>query len=70
MPGTRNSEVLCVGRLYCDLIFSDVPRLPTPGTEVYANGLELHLGGGAVITAQHLDSLGRGVALSAFLPTN
>ena len=68
MSGVRSSEILCVGRLYCDLIFSSVPRLPTLGTEVYAGGLELHLGGGAVITARHLDDLGRQVALSAVFP--
>ena len=69
MPGRSDFGILCVGRLYCDLIFTGVPRMPSPGTEVYANGLEMHLGGGAIITAQHLDSIGRKVFFASFLPT-
>ena len=34
--------VLCAGRLYCDLIFTGVPRFPSLGTEVFAGGLGLH----------------------------
>lgn len=60
--------VLCVGRLYCDLIFTDLPRMPTMGTEVYAGGLGVHAGGGAFITAAHLAALGHGSALAAMLP--
>ena len=61
--------VVSVGRLYCDLIFTDVPRLPTYGTEVYAGGFGLHAGGGACITAAHLAGLGRASHLSSFLPS-
>jgi len=60
--------VLCVGRLYCDLIFTDVPRLPSMGTEVFAGGLGLHAGGGAYITAAYLASLGHRSALASLLP--
>ena len=60
--------VLCVGRLYCDLIFTDVPRLPTLGTEVFAGGLGLHAGGGAYITAAYLTQLGQAAALASILP--
>jgi sugar/nucleoside kinase (ribokinase family) len=60
--------VLCVGRLYCDLIFTEVPRLPSLGTEVFAGGLGLHAGGGAYITAAYLASLGHHAALASFLP--
>ena len=63
--GTR---VLCVGRLYCDLIFTDVPRLPSLGTETFAGGLGLHAGGGAVITAAWLASEGVAAGLAAMLP--
>lgn len=60
--------VLSVGRLYCDLIFTDLPRLPTMGTEVYAGGFGVHAGGGAFITAAHLAALGHTSALAAMLP--
>ena len=65
----EQKSVLCVGRFYCDLIFTDVPRLPTFGTEVFAGGFGVHAGGGAFITAAHLVSLGHRVAMSAMLPT-
>lgn len=60
--------VLSVGRLYCDLIFADTPRMPSLGTEVYAGGLSLHAGGGAFITAAYFAALGHGSALASFLP--
>jgi len=68
MPPSRPRGVLCVGRLYCDLVFGDVPRLPTPGHEVFAGALSLHAGGGALITAAHLADLGRAAHLAAFWP--
>ncbi|MFQ6546586.1 carbohydrate kinase family protein [Aestuariibius sp. 2305UL40-4] len=60
--------VLCVGRVYCDLIFTGVPSDPVPGREVFAKGLSLHAGGGAAITAGWLSALGRRAELSAYLP--
>lgn len=68
MSGTAGKTVICAGRLYCDLVFTDVPRLPTPGTEVFAGGLGLHAGGGAFITAATLASLGHGAGLLSVLP--
>lgn len=64
----RRDTVLCVGRLYCDLIFTEVPRMPSLGTEVFANGFGLHAGGGAFITAAHFASLGHRAAISSFVP--
>lgn len=65
---SRAPVILCVGRLYCDLIFTDLPRLPTLGTETFAGGFSVHAGGGAFITAAHLRSLGMAAGLAAFLP--
>ena len=65
---TARSVVLSLGRLYCDLIFTGLPRMPTLGTEVYADGLGVHAGGGAFITAAHLASLGHHSALAAMHP--
>ncbi len=60
--------VLCAGRLYCDLVFADVPRMPTLGTEVFAPGMSLHAGGGAFITGATLASLGHRVSQFSVLP--
>ncbi|MEP2531433.1 sugar kinase [Shimia sp.] len=65
---TAPSTILCVGRLYCDLIFTDLPRMPTLGTEVFAGDVGLHPGGGAPITAAHLSALGHPSALASILP--
>lgn len=66
--GRSRSTILCVGRLYCDVIFTDVPRLPSMGTEVFAGGVGLHAGGGAFITAAWLASLGHRAELASHLP--
>ncbi len=68
MTGTSKPGVLSVGRLYCDLIFTGLPRLPSLGTEVFTEGFGAHAGGGAFITAAHLSALGHGSALAAMLP--
>lgn len=64
----RRRGIVCVGRLYCDLVFSGVPRFPTPGTEVFAAGLGLHAGGGAFLTAAYAAALGRPASLAAVWP--
>lgn len=66
--GARHGQVLCVGRLYCDLIFTGLESLPTAGEERFAAGLSLHAGGGAYITSAWLVSLGRNASLMATLP--
>ena len=68
MQATAKPSVLSVGRLYCDLIFTDLPRLPTLGTEVFSDGFGMHAGGGAFITAAHLSMLGHRSALATMLP--
>ncbi len=60
--------VLCAGRLYCDLVFTGLDRLPTLGTETFADDVGLYAGGGAFITAAYLAALGRPAALAATLP--
>ncbi|MEM8849436.1 MAG: PfkB family carbohydrate kinase [Pseudomonadota bacterium] len=66
--GSPRGAVLCIGRVYCDLVFTGVPRDPIPGREVFADGLSLHAGGGAAITAGWLAGLGRPSELCAHLP--
>ncbi|KAJ55345.1 hypothetical protein ACMU_11660 [Actibacterium mucosum KCTC 23349] len=59
--------VLCAGRVYADLLFYDMPRLPSLGTEVFADGLQICPGGGAFITAAYLSALGRQAELATGL---
>ncbi len=65
---TEKSRVICVGRLYCDLIFNGLSRMPCLGEELFAEGLTLAAGGGSYITAAYLAALGRPVSLVATLP--
>ena len=65
---SRPEGVLCVGRLYCDLVMGGLSGVPAPGAEVYAADLALAAGGGAYITAAYLAALGRPVGLAAMLP--
>ncbi len=60
--------VICAGRFYTDLVFTGLPDMPQLGTETFAQGLALHAGGGAFITAAHLVALGRPAGLLATLP--
>lgn len=68
-PVGRDGGVLCIGRLYCDLVFSGIDGPPAQGTELFAPGLRLAPGGGAAITAAWLAALGREAYLCATLPT-
>lgn len=70
MEDAAKPAVLSVGRLYCDLIFTDLPRLPTLGTEVFGEEVGLHAGGGAFITAAHLAALGHPSSLASMLPSS
>jgi sugar/nucleoside kinase (ribokinase family) len=61
-------QVICAGRLYADLVFTGLARFPSPGTETFCDGLGLHPGGGAVITAGYLVAGGVTADLMATLP--
>lgn len=63
-----SAQVLCIGRIYCDLVFAGVPRMPSLGSEVFAEGVSLHAGGGAFNTAAAFAALGWQTALSGVLP--
>ena len=68
-PKARPSgAILCTGRLYCDLVMSELPALPGAGKEVYAGAFTLAMGGGAYITAAYCAALGRDTGLAAHLP--
>lgn len=67
MSAAAEAGVLCVGRIYCDLVFTGVEAMPTLGHERFARALDVTPGGGAFITAAHLAGLGRRAALVARL---
>ncbi|MEM9635437.1 MAG: PfkB family carbohydrate kinase [Pseudomonadota bacterium] len=60
--------ILCAGRIYCDLVFADIPRMPTLGSETFAGGVSLHAGGGAFNSAVAFSVLGWSSALLGTLP--
>jgi len=62
------NTVLCAGRLYCDMVFTGAPNLPEMGTEVFCEGLSVHAGGGAFITAAAFRALGWDTAILGTLP--
>ncbi|WP_201864103.1 carbohydrate kinase family protein [Microvirga soli] len=65
MTGTpaERSKVLCLGRIYCDIIFTGLHEMPVLGRESFADNVTIAAGGGAYITAAYLASLGRPAAL-------
>jgi len=65
----RSGGVLCIGRLYCDLVFGGIDGAPAPGTENFAQSLHLAPGGGACISASWLVAQGRPAWLCATLPS-
>lgn len=65
--GARHG-IVCVGRVYCDLVFTGLPGLPEAGRELFAEGLTITTGGGAYITAATLAKLDRPSVLAAWLP--
>lgn len=68
-PSAR-SAVLCIGRIYCDLIFTGLEALPLLGREVFAEGMGIVAGGGAFIAAAHIVHTGRHTALLSRLGTD
>ncbi|HET8729349.1 MAG TPA: PfkB family carbohydrate kinase, partial [Alphaproteobacteria bacterium] len=62
--------VLCIGRLYCDLVFTGLDALPSLGRERFARDAAIAPGGGAFITAAHLRGIGRPAALLSRLGTD
>ena len=59
----KPGAVICAGRIYCDLVFSGLPAMPSLGSEVFATAMNPVLGGGAFIAAAHLAAKGRPVSL-------
>ncbi len=62
------AKVLCVGRIYCDLVFSGIANLPRAGQETYADNLSIFAGGGAYITGAYLAAAGIQASLCGVIP--
>jgi len=60
--------LLSVGRIYCDLVFAGIDRMPTQGTEIFANNLTICAGGGAFITSAYFRAVGGRSQVAAYLP--
>lgn len=69
MPVERN-KVVCLGRLYCDIIFMGLHEMPALGRERFAPDVTITAGGGAYITAAYLAAIGRPAALLSRLGTD
>ena len=67
---TKRSKILCLGRTYCDIIFTGLQEMPTLGHERFADNVTITAGGGAYITAAHLATFGRPAALLTRLGTD
>jgi sugar/nucleoside kinase (ribokinase family) len=68
--GPAPHRVLCLGRTYCDIIFTGLPEMPALGRERFAQTVTIAAGGGAFITAAHLAALGRPASLVTRLGTD
>jgi sugar/nucleoside kinase (ribokinase family) len=51
-------DILIPGHYYCDLVFAGLTDAPAVGTEIFAQGMELVPGGGAINTTVALHRLG------------
>jgi sugar/nucleoside kinase (ribokinase family) len=60
-----NVDVLVCGPIFTDIVFSNVPRMPKPGEEVYGQGFEFTCGGSTYITSVAMARLGMNIAVAA-----
>ena len=61
-------DILCAGRIYADLVFTGEDLALDAGHEVFAEGLSLVAGGGAVITACHAAAHGMRAGVTGIAP--
>ncbi len=66
----EGAQIVCVGRIYADIVLAGLDRLPELGREIYAQDIAIAPGGGAAISAVFLAHLGRKVELAGALGTD
>lgn len=69
-PASPKGAVICLGRIYCDLIFTGLDSMPVLGREIFAEDMAMVAGGGAFIVSAYSASTGRPTALLARLGTD
>src|SRR4051812_20994041 len=62
-------DVVIAGDVYCDLVFTGLPRLPVLGEELFATDFDI-IPGGVFITATTLHRLGLKVGLFCHMGTD
>jgi len=60
------SKVAILGRVFVDLLYTQVERIPNVGEEVYSKGFDIQLGGGPIAYAALLNGLGIDVNFGTF----
>lgn len=66
----KAGAVLSLGRIYCDMVFRGLEDMPQLGRETFVDDFAITPGGGALITAAHVASLGRPAAVVARFGTD
>lgn len=66
----KDGDIICAGRIYCDLVFTGLDGVPRAGAEVFADGISIHAGGGAFISAATFAALGRSSTLWGIAPAD
>jgi sugar/nucleoside kinase (ribokinase family) len=60
-------QVGAISKLFVDLIYAGLERLPNPGEEIYSTGFDIQLGGGAALLPIVLNRLNVASKLGTFL---
>jgi sugar/nucleoside kinase (ribokinase family) len=60
-------DLIAFGTIFLEIVFGDVPSLPAPGEEVFADEFAISCGGGAVTAASAASRIGARAGLSTLL---
>src|SRR5215467_1621188 len=60
-------DLIAFGTIFLEIVFGDVPSLPAPGEEVFADEFAISCGGGAVTAASAASRVGASAGMSTLL---
>jgi sugar/nucleoside kinase (ribokinase family) len=60
-------DLIAFGTIFLEIVFGDVPSLPAPGEEVFADEFAISCGGGAVTAASAASRIGASAGMSTLL---